>query len=124
MNVKRTLFNTSHRACVKSIKDGTEFVQEPEEEGKAKDRNDSPLKMLDDSADFSGLKPLTVDDIWATPTYPKGTPNPLRDQSKHFKAREGMDPSLTSIILFPGQGVQYVGMVKEIVDVCEHLRYI
>ena len=38
-----------------------------------------------------------------------------RDQARH-SYRPNIDPRNTSIILFPGQGSQFVGMAKELVD--------
>lgn len=57
--------------------------------------------------------------VWSTTPYPKGAIlNSTRDQSKKSK-RSGKDPRETSIILFPGQGAQYVGMAKSLVRIPE-----
>lgn len=58
-------------------------------------------------------------DSWSTSPYTEGTIfNRYRDQSKKSK-RSGRDPSETTIVLFPGQGAQYVGMAKSLVRIPE-----
>lgn len=79
----------------------------------AEDRQTIIKELLDNSATFNDVKPATEEDTWATLPYAEGT-RINRDQSK--KAfRPKIDPKQTSIILFPGQGSQYVGMAKDIV---------
>lgn len=59
---------------------------------------------------------LSEQDTWSTSPYPEGAvvnQTLDRDQSKKVK-RSGKDPTDTSIILFPGQGAQYVGMARDL----------
>lgn len=56
--------------------------------------------------------------LWATTPYPQGAILRQRDQSKKSR-RSNKDPRDTSIILFPGQGSQYVGMAKNLVKIPE-----
>lgn len=55
-------------------------------------------------------KPITPNDIWATSAYPKSE---KRLQSKHLLTPR-VDPRDTTLILFPGQGAQSVGMGKDL----------
>lgn len=76
------------------------------------DKNDeSPLKLLlKNSSSFQDSKPASQEQQWATLPYPKGIKTHLESQPSKVK----IDPNDTSIILFPGQGTQYVGMSKNL----------
>lgn len=71
-------------------------------------------KLLHDAATFEELRQdsataaATPDTDWATLPYPDGT-HFHRDQARKSH-RAKVDPRETTIILFPGQGAQYVGM--------------
>lgn len=69
-------------------------------------------ELLDNAATFEDLNKETPDNDWATLPYPEGT-HLRRDQSKKAM-RPKTDPKETSIILFPGQGAQYVGMAADL----------
>lgn len=70
--------------------------------------------LLDNAATFEDLnQEPTPDNDWSTLPYPEGT-HLRRDQSKKAQ-RPKTDPKETSIILFPGQGAQYVGMAAGLV---------
>lgn len=74
---------------------------------------ESPLKqLLDDSASFNETKVENLEQKWATLPYTEGTA--IRKQGEYFKKHKH-DPRNSSIILFPGQGSQYVGMGKDLV---------
>ena len=66
--------------------------------------------LLDNAA--IGSDQPDKDDFWSTSPYPEGAVI-KRDQGKKAK-RSKIDPNDTSIILFPGQGSQYVGMAKDL----------
>ena len=72
----------------------------------SKDLEETPVsKLLDEAATFSEINNTE----WATTPYPKtGIPNM---DEKPTKPR--IDPSETSVILFPGQGIIKVGDVKQ-----------
>ncbi|CAH1996953.1 unnamed protein product [Acanthoscelides obtectus] len=71
------------------------------------DKKGSPLKkLLEDSASFQDV-PVSKQQ-WVTLPYPEGT----KIQRPEEDTRPKVDPRDTSIILFPGQGTQYVGMAK------------
>lgn len=75
-------------------------------------KDESPLKkLLDDSASFEDAKAQTPEQQWATLPYLDGTK--IRRQGEVFH-REKMDPRDSSVILFPGQGSQFVGMAKDL----------
>lgn len=72
---------------------------------------ESPLKILvKNSSSFEDNKPAVKEQQWATLPYPKGINN--HPESEHRKPKE--DPRDTSIIMFPGQGTQYVGMSRDL----------
>lgn len=70
-------------------------------------------ELLENSASFEDTKPKTEDDVWATLPYPEGTAFTRRDQGLKSD-RPKIDPKDTTVILFPGQGAQYVGMAKNL----------
>ncbi|XP_060535054.1 probable malonyl-CoA-acyl carrier protein transacylase, mitochondrial [Cylas formicarius] len=73
---------------------------------------DSPLKrLLDESASFNDVKTRHPEQQWATLPYRDGTC--VRRQGAFFYG-DKKDPRDVSIILFPGQGSQYVGMAKDL----------
>ncbi|XP_065576929.1 probable malonyl-CoA-acyl carrier protein transacylase, mitochondrial isoform X2 [Artemia franciscana] len=72
--------------------------------------------LLDDSASFHELKESKENDCASNP-YPKEAVRVAkrRDQSS-YSFRPSVNPSETSIFLFPGQGTQFVGMGKKVLD--------
>lgn len=75
--------------------------------------DESPLKkLLDESASFEDLNTQNSEQQWATLPYRRGTK--IRKQGEYFVEKSKQDPRETSIVLFPGQGSQYVGMGKEL----------
>ena len=71
-------------------------------------------ELLENAATFQDANTDdTHETDWATLPYPEGTVL-RRDQSKK-SLRPKVDPKETSIILFPGQGSQYVGMARNLV---------
>jgi len=90
----RNVRNVNLSACLANI------------DGKAPKEN---LKsLLDNSASFEEKDPIF--DKWTKPAYPIKMHN--RSQ---LSPRPQVDPLTTSVILFPGQGAQYVGMAKQLV---------
>lgn len=77
------------------------------------DKSAALKELLDNSATFDDIKTETPDNDWATLPYPDGTVL-RRDQSRKA-LRPKIDPKETSVILFPGQGAQYVGMAQKLV---------
>jgi [acyl-carrier-protein] S-malonyltransferase len=78
--------------------------------------------LLDNAALGDNKTPQEAADVWSSSPYPEGAvfsdssklDNLNRDQGR--KARRPLrDPKESSIILFPGQGAQYVGMAKKLV---------
>nr|XP_022909969.1 probable malonyl-CoA-acyl carrier protein transacylase, mitochondrial [Onthophagus taurus] len=77
-----------------------------------KENNESPLKkMLDEAASFDDLK--SEHQVWAT--LPYGETAKIRKQGEYFQ-KEKKDPRDSTIILFPGQATQYVGMGKNLLQ--------
>lgn len=73
--------------------------------------------LLDNAASFDDVRPSTEADEWATLPYIEGTHISRNQASK--RVNPSVDPKDTSIILFPGQGAQYVGMAKNLIKIPE-----
>lgn len=73
-------------------------------------------ELLDNAALGEDVTPQNQADLWSTSPYPDGAVFRNRDQSKKSR-RPKQDPRETSIMLFPGQGSQYVGMAKGLVNI-------
>lgn len=88
-------------------------LSNPEENTRAAEvkRKPNVKTLLDEAATFEDSEPKSAEDVWSTSPYPKGTIG--RSQGLH-SLRPRINPEETSIILFPGQGSQYVGMGKEL----------
>jgi [acyl-carrier-protein] S-malonyltransferase len=69
-------------------------------------------QLLEEASVCSDPPPVRPENVWSTSPYPEGVVL-KRDQSRHFR-KPNKDPKETSIILFPGQGTQYVGMGKDL----------
>jgi [acyl-carrier-protein] S-malonyltransferase len=76
--------------------------------------------LLDNAATGEDRSPKSAEDTWSTSPYPADAVfnNSRRDQSKN-RDKSFKDPRDTTIILFPGQGAQYVGMAKSLVKIPE-----
>lgn len=72
---------------------------------------ESPKQLLENASTFEDL-PYSPDDVWTQGPYPHKS-SYKQSQAKHSK-RPKVDPRETTLILFPGQGTQYVGMGKEL----------
>ena len=69
----------------------------------SKSPNESPLKSVLQNATL--YDELRVKSEWATQPYPHLPPD---------MEKERTDPREVSVILFPGQGTQYIGMGKKL----------
>nr|XP_018903825.1 PREDICTED: probable malonyl-CoA-acyl carrier protein transacylase, mitochondrial [Bemisia tabaci] len=87
------------------------------DEGKTpkKKRLDSK-EMLDNAATFENIDTIGDDQNWTTSPYPKGSERIKRRSQASYSLRPNMDPRQTSILLFPGQGTQFVGMGKKLMN--------
>lgn len=76
--------------------------------------------LLDNAASGDDRRPKSAEDTWSTTPYTQDAvfSNTKRDQAKN-RDRNFKDPRDTSIILFPGQGAQYVGMARSLVKIPE-----
>ncbi|XP_065210788.1 probable malonyl-CoA-acyl carrier protein transacylase, mitochondrial isoform X2 [Planococcus citri] len=81
--------------------------------GQNSENQNEPLvkTLLDDAAlGFGPMDEIDGDDEWISSPYPQGAiVNPKQSQAMK-SLRPKVNPGDTSIILFPGQGSQYVGM--------------
>ncbi|XP_023234922.1 probable malonyl-CoA-acyl carrier protein transacylase, mitochondrial [Centruroides sculpturatus] len=73
----------------------------------------SVKELLENAAEFKDDL-QSENDVWSTPVYPVNA-DPRRDQAVH-SIRPKVDPRTTSVVLFPGQGSQYVGMGKQLLE--------
>lgn len=112
MFLKFTLNFLARKNPVRTVSNGTFHSSAFINDKKSGDSGESPLKkLLDESASFEDAKPENVEQQWATLPYPQGTKT--RKQGDFYKNPK-TDARDTTIILFPGQGSQYVGMGKEL----------
>lgn len=73
-------------------------------------------KLLENAATFIDSKPTTAEDAWSTLPYAQGAVIPKRRQADDPNKRPKIDPEETSLILFPGEGLQYGGMAKKLIS--------
>ncbi|CAH0555920.1 unnamed protein product [Brassicogethes aeneus] len=108
MNYSSVLSSRTVKSCVikkANILKACRFCSSKDDKIKS-----SPLKkLLDDSATFQDLNQPNPEQQWVTLPYPRGTR--IRKQGEYF-FKPKHDPRDTSIIIFPGQGSQFVGMAK------------
>jgi hypothetical protein len=73
-------------------------------------------ELVENSTNFSEAKPANLDEQWSSSPYPASEIlKKERDQSKKV-LRPKMDPKKTSVVLFPGQGSQFVGMGAKLLN--------
>lgn len=105
--IRRKIFTVRNFRCLSNNdKVGDDEATPPANQSKVKD-------LLDNAAAFVDTKPKNPEDKWATLPYAEGTIFNKQDQHGHFE-RSTIDPAETSIVLFPGQGAQFVGMAKSL----------
>ncbi|KAG5677290.1 hypothetical protein PVAND_007059 [Polypedilum vanderplanki] len=80
--------------------------------------NNKLKDLLESAASGFDQQPTTPEDQWSTTPYPKEAVFDKRDQGRKAK-KPNIDPRETSIILFPGQGAQYVGMAEKLLKIPE-----
>lgn len=75
---------------------------------------------IGEKSDKLDMTPEEAANKWSTSPYPEGAVinDSYRDQSRKAK-RDKRDPRETSIVLFPGQGSQYVGMGRNLLKIPE-----
>lgn len=69
-------------------------------------------QLLEEASLCNDSLPDNAEHVWSTSPYPEGV-FLKRDQSRHF-IKPKVDPRETSLVLFPGQGTQFVGMGKDL----------
>lgn len=68
--------------------------------------------LLENAASYDDLKVKNDENNWSSSPYP----NVIGRRDQKLKGlRPKIDPRETTIILFPGQGTQYVGMGRDLV---------
>lgn len=93
----------------------TQNTETDTSESESIERRDQTLKqLLESSIGFIDTKPQHEQDKWATLPYVEGTVMSKRDRSDLDIDRPKIDPRDTSLILFPGDGAQFVGMAKSL----------
>lgn len=85
---------------------------------RANDKSSKITKLLEDLVLFPERKQKHSLQEWSTLPYPEGTVFNRRDQGSKV-TRQKIDPRETSIIVFPGQGSQYVGMGAQLIKIPE-----
>lgn len=98
-----------------SSSSGTGDSRIPLSDNASRESRDRILKdLLESSSAFVDTKPQHDQDKWATLPYVDGTIMTERSRDELDIGRPRIDPRDTSIILFPGDGAQFVGMAKSI----------
>ncbi|XP_075229051.1 malonyl-CoA-acyl carrier protein transacylase beg [Lycorma delicatula] len=119
-NISKTCCNSSSnfnrtiylKACLTNkIHNDNEAVINERGSSVLKEPSEDVKELLDNSATFQDQVPQHKEQVWSTAPYPKGAPR--KSQAIH-SLRPNVDPKETSILLFPGQGTQYVGMGKSL----------
>lgn len=88
------------------------FSNAVNDENSSKQSSEQNLKkLLQNSLTFVDVN---SDDKWATLPYAEGTILSKEERTELDVERPKVDPRDTSIILFPGQGAQFVGMAKSL----------
>lgn len=85
--------------------------------GSRENKDHTLRKLLENSTGFIDTKPQHDQDKWATLPYVEGTVMSKRDRTDLDIERPKIDPRDTTLILFPGDGVQFVGMAKSLESV-------
>lgn len=107
--IKRNVFTTRNFRCISK----GDQIGGGDNESPPETRESKLKELLENSTAFVDTTPKNSEDRWATLPYVEGTVFNKRDQNAHFE-RSKIDPSETSIVLFPGQGSQFVGMAKNL----------
>ncbi|CAL4163243.1 unnamed protein product, partial [Meganyctiphanes norvegica] len=76
--------------------------------------DEKPRDLLNNAVSFKAESPIGPDDVWTQGPYPHNS-NYRQSQAKHSH-RPAVAPESTSIVLFPGQGNQFVGMGKDLLE--------
>lgn len=90
------------------------FVTNKIQDHSTQNNKQSIKSLLDSSASFVETGLNRNEDKWATLPYAEGTILSKKDRDDLDIQRPKIDPRDTSIILFPGQGAQFVGMAKSL----------
>ncbi|XP_055315395.1 probable malonyl-CoA-acyl carrier protein transacylase, mitochondrial isoform X1 [Sitodiplosis mosellana] len=93
------------------------FVTNKIEDNSVQNNKQTIKNLLESSAAFVETSPKQSLDEWATLPYVEGTILSKKDRNDMDIQRPKIDPRDTSIILFPGQGAQFVGMAKSLENV-------
>ncbi|EEC14194.1 malonyl CoA-acyl carrier protein transacylase, putative, partial [Ixodes scapularis] len=76
-------------------------------------KKESVAELFRRSATFDSDRPKDVHDLWSSATYPVNFKLP-EEKEKEESIR--IDPKNTSVVLFPGQGSQFVGMGNDLLQ--------
>jgi hypothetical protein len=98
--------STKNKSCV------NETDSQSKTESEVSDSENDIKQLLEEAALCNDPLPDNSEHAWSTSPYPEGVVL-KRDQSRHFRKPKG-DPRETSLVLFPGQGTQFVGMGKDL----------
>lgn len=112
-------FQHFHNECVKLVRvkhSASDNNNNIKDENDHNDKN-SVLKMsakelLEEAADFQDQISKVRESQWATSPYPEG--GVPRSQAA-YALRPRTNPRETSVLLFPGEGSQYVGMGNDLI---------
>lgn len=107
----RCYHQSIHRSYNQNSQDSKIYLASDE----SRESRDRALKhLLENSTGFIDTKPQHDQNKWATLPYVDGTIMSSHDRNELDIDRPKIDPRDTSIIIFPGDGVQFVGMAKSL----------
>lgn len=116
--IQRSLPTRQIRCIYQSNKQEHQNKQHPESSDtiqSSREIRDRALKnLLESSTAFIDTKPQNEMNQWATLPYVEGTVISKRKSHELDIDRPKIDPRDTSIILFPGDEAQFVGMAKSL----------
>lgn len=116
LNLKECLDRNFHSnsTCLFTRNENNTKNQLPLKESVLKKPSEDVVQLLENAASFQDQLPQTKEQVWSTAPYPKGA---IPRSQASYSLRPNIDPKETTILLFPGQGSQFVGMGKRMLKV-------
>ncbi|KAH7980935.1 hypothetical protein HPB49_020331 [Dermacentor silvarum] len=108
---RRGITSSTLRFCQDSrAKDNEEKL--PKDSQNADYSKGNVARLFRESATFDAGQPQSAD-VWSSPAYPVSFKVPAEEK---YEETIRIDPKNTSVILFPGQGSQFVGMGRHLLQ--------
>lgn len=111
-NKNLSVIQTNRKLTTKSESCVNETDSQSSSKCEASNKETDIKQLLEEASLCNDPLPDDPEHVWSTSPYPEGVLL-KRDQSRHF-IKPKIDPRETSLVLFPGQGTQFVGMGKDL----------